>query len=119
VRQLGRGGEAIGCRRSPRSAKRVPYLAFAGFGRGRTAYRRLAHRSSTTRSPKASYDLVLLPGDGIGVEVTAHARRLLEVIEHGSRDWPDGAEARCAAAGAILQKTTGGLISVQRLVRGR
>ena len=31
-------------------------------------------------SPKPSYDLVLLPGDGIGVEVIGHARRLLDVI---------------------------------------
>ena len=67
------------------------------------------------RAPKASYDLVLLPGDGIGIEVVAEARALLDVIapaigatfqldeipcggkfflEHGSRDWPEGAEER-------------------------
>jgi 3-isopropylmalate dehydrogenase len=79
-------------------------------------------------SPKSSYDLVLLPGDGIGVEVTGHARQLLEVIasgtgvgftidevpcggkfflEHGSRDWPEDAEARCRAADAILLGAVG------------
>ena len=80
------------------------------------------------RSPKASYDLVLLPGDGIGVEVTAHARQLLDVVasatgatfaideipcggkyylEHGTRDWPEGAEDRCRAADAILLGAVG------------
>jgi isocitrate/isopropylmalate dehydrogenase len=81
-----------------------------------------------SRSPKASYDLVLLPGDGIGVEVTGHARQLLDVIAratgvgfaideipcggkfylaHGQRDWPEGAEERCAAADAILLGAVG------------
>jgi isocitrate/isopropylmalate dehydrogenase len=80
------------------------------------------------RAPKASYDLVLLPGDGIGVEVIAHARQLLDIIasgtgvgfaideipcggkfylEHGSRDWPEGAEQRCQAADAILLGAVG------------
>jgi 3-isopropylmalate dehydrogenase len=80
------------------------------------------------RSAKPSYDLVVLPGDGIGVEVTGHARQLLEVItdatgvgfaideipcggryylEHGSRDWPEDAEARCRAADAILLGAVG------------
>jgi 3-isopropylmalate dehydrogenase len=79
-------------------------------------------------SPKSSYDLVVLPGDGIGVEVTGHAQQLLEVIasgtgvgfaieeipcggkfylEHGSRDWPEGAEERCRAADAILLGAVG------------
>ena len=78
--------------------------------------------------PKASYDLVLLPGDGIGVEVIAHARQLIDIIAHGtgaafsideipcggkfylahgSRDWPDDAEARCAKADAILLGAVG------------
>src|SRR4051812_29686952 len=78
--------------------------------------------------PKVSYDLVLLPGDGIGVEVIGHARQLLELIAaatgaafsldeipcggkfylaHGSRDWPEGAEARCQAADAILLGAVG------------
>jgi len=77
---------------------------------------------------KPSYDLVLLPGDGIGVEVIAEARALLDIVaaktgvrfaideipcggkfylEHGSRDWPEGAEERCAAADAILLGAVG------------
>ena len=77
---------------------------------------------------KASYELVLLPGDGIGAEVMAEARTLIEVIatgtgvgfhldeipcggkfylEHGSRDWPEGSEARCRAADAILLGAVG------------
>jgi len=80
------------------------------------------------RAPKATYDLVLLPGDGIGPEVVADARALLDLIapaigvsftldeipcggkfflEHGDRDWPDGAEERCAAADAILLGAVG------------
>ncbi|HEX2687880.1 MAG TPA: isocitrate/isopropylmalate family dehydrogenase [Kofleriaceae bacterium] len=78
--------------------------------------------------PKASYDLVLLPGDGIGVEVIGHARTLIDLIasttgaafsideipcggkfylEHGSRDWPEDAEKRCQAADAILLGAVG------------
>jgi 3-isopropylmalate dehydrogenase len=78
--------------------------------------------------PKASYDLVLLPGDGIGVEVMGHARQLLDLIargtgaafaideipcggkfylEHKTRDWPEGAEDRCRAADAILLGAVG------------
>jgi isocitrate/isopropylmalate dehydrogenase len=79
-------------------------------------------------TPKASYDLVLLPGDGIGVEVMAEARALVDIIrdhtgvgfhldeipcggkfflEHGTRDWPDGSEERCRAADAILLGAVG------------
>jgi 3-isopropylmalate dehydrogenase len=82
----------------------------------------------SSRSPKASYDLVLLPGDGIGGEVIAEARALLELIspaigarfaldeipcggrfylEHGGRDWPEGSEDRCRAADAILLGAVG------------
>jgi 3-isopropylmalate dehydrogenase len=78
--------------------------------------------------PKASYDLVLLPGDGIGVEVTGHARQLLDLIargtgaafaideipcggkfylEHKARDWPEGSEDRCRSADAILLGAVG------------
>src|SRR5215467_1455750 len=81
-----------------------------------------------SRSPKPSYDLVLLPGDGIGVEVIGHARRLLDVIsaatgvafsldeipcggkfylDHQTRDWPAGSEDRCARADAILLGAVG------------
>jgi isocitrate/isopropylmalate dehydrogenase len=84
--------------------------------------------SPTGKTPKATYELVLLPGDGIGAEVIADARALLDVIgpaigvgfaldeipcggkfylEHGSRDWPEGAEERCAAADAILLGAVG------------
>ena len=85
------------------------------------------------RTAKAVYDLVLLPGDGIGVEVLDEARRLLELVESkigvrlatesipcggryylehkddagGGRDWPVGSEARCRAADAILLGAVG------------
>ena len=76
---------------------------------------------------KATYELVLLPGDGIGAEVMAEARALVEVVatgtgvgfhldeipcggkyflEHG-RDWPEGAEEKCTAADAILLGAVG------------
>ncbi|HEY0194397.1 MAG TPA: isocitrate/isopropylmalate family dehydrogenase [Kofleriaceae bacterium] len=78
--------------------------------------------------PKASYDLVLLPGDGIGVEVLGHARRLIDLVtagtgarfaldeipcggkfylEHGARDWPEGSEEKCQRADAILLGAVG------------
>jgi isocitrate/isopropylmalate dehydrogenase len=81
-----------------------------------------------SRSPKASYDLVLLPGDGIGVEVLGHARQLIDLVtratgvgfaldevpcggkfylQHGSRDWPEDAEQRCRVADAILLGAVG------------
>ncbi|HEY5923005.1 MAG TPA: isocitrate/isopropylmalate family dehydrogenase [Kofleriaceae bacterium] len=84
--------------------------------------------SQAGRAPKATYEIVLLPGDGIGVEVVAEARALLDVIgpaigvgfaleeipcggkfylEHGSRDWPEGSEEKCAAADAILLGAVG------------
>lgn len=68
------------------------------------------------------YTIALLPGDGIGVEVVAQARRVLEAVaeldgiefefdeipcgaryylDHGE-DWPAGSRQRCAAADAIL-----------------
>jgi len=80
-------------------------------------------------APKNTYDLVALPGDGIGIEVIAEARALLDAIapalgvtfavdeipcggkyylDHGrERDWPDGAEAKCRAADAILLGAVG------------
>jgi 3-isopropylmalate dehydrogenase len=78
-------------------------------------------------TPKDVYDLALLPGDGIGAEVAAEARALLDVVsaaigvrfaideipcggkyylEHG-RDWPEDAEARCDRADAILLGAVG------------
>ncbi|MBM9507310.1 isocitrate/isopropylmalate dehydrogenase family protein [Actinacidiphila acididurans] len=76
-----------------------------------------------TAAPAADpYRIALLPGDGIGGEVTAQAVQVLEAVggltdlrfdfdeipagaayyrEHG-RDWPEGSEERCASADAIL-----------------
>jgi len=80
-------------------------------------------------APKSTYQLVALPGDGIGIEVMAEARALLELVsqrigtsfevdeiecggkyylEHGrTRDWPEGAEEKCRAADAILLGAVG------------
>lgn len=78
--------------------------------------------------PRSSYSLVLLPGDGIGPEVCRQARALLDAVasavslifeveeiacggkfylEHGSRDWPEGAEQKCHDADAILLGAVG------------
>lgn len=71
---------------------------------------------------KDRYDIVTLPGDGIGPEVTAEAVSVLDVAAraHGAafafeeipgggeyylkheREWPAGSEERCAAGDAIL-----------------
>ncbi len=77
---------------------------------------------------KERYQIVLLPGDGIGVEVADEARALVELVaakigvglaieeipcggayylEDGRRDWPEGSEARCAAADAVLLGAVG------------
>ncbi len=77
---------------------------------------------------KERYAIVLLPGDGIGLEVAAEARALLDLVaartgarldiaeipcggayylKDGRRDWPDGSEATCAAADAILLGAVG------------
>ena len=76
---------------------------------------------------EARYSIVLLPGDGTGIEVAAQARRVLEVVakhtsaafdieevpcggqyylEHG-RDWPKGAEQKCHDADVILLGAVG------------
>jgi len=78
--------------------------------------------------PKSTYELVLLPGDGIGVEVMAEARALVELVaadlgvgfaldeiacggnfflQHGTSDWPAGSEEKCKAADAILLGAVG------------
>jgi isocitrate/isopropylmalate dehydrogenase len=84
---------------------------------------------SSPGAPKSTYQLVALPGDGIGVEVIAEARALLELVaptlgvafeveeipcggkyflDHGSKlDWPDGSRERCRAADAILLGAVG------------
>ena len=76
---------------------------------------------------RASYDVVMVPGDGVGAEVAAEAQKVLLAVAkatdthfrveeipcggqyylaHG-RDWPEGAEARCAAADVILLGAVG------------
>ncbi|MGE0709069.1 MAG: isocitrate/isopropylmalate dehydrogenase family protein [Planctomycetota bacterium] len=76
---------------------------------------------------KERYRVVTLPGDGIGVEVTQQALRVLEAaaeqagvafdydeipgggayyLEH-EREWPEGSEERCAEADAILLGAVG------------
>ncbi|MFO0722305.1 MAG: isocitrate/isopropylmalate family dehydrogenase [Myxococcota bacterium] len=76
-----------------------------------------------------SYGVVVLPGDGVGVEVANEAKKILAVVEkragvkfdlteipcggryyleHGeTRDWPEGAEEKCAAADVILLGAVG------------
>lgn len=87
-----------------------------------------APRPSAPRTPQDRYHVVLLPGDGIGVEVTGDARALLEAIapllgvgfeleeipcggrfflQDGERDWPLGAEERCRAADVVLLGAVG------------
>ena len=79
-------------------------------------------------APRDAYHIVMLPGDGIGIEVAGQARALLETVsagigvrfdieeipcggkfylEHGQRDWPEDAEERCRAADAILLGAVG------------
>jgi 3-isopropylmalate dehydrogenase len=76
---------------------------------------------------RASYHVVLLPGDGTGIEVADKSRRVLDLIakktdtafrieeipcggqyylQHG-RDWPEGSEERCLAADVILLGAVG------------
>lgn len=76
---------------------------------------------------RASYQIVLLPGDGVGIEVAEQAKRVLGLVAektdtklqieeipcggqyylaHG-RDWPEGSEARCKAADLILLGAVG------------
>ncbi|MGH1346466.1 MAG: isocitrate/isopropylmalate dehydrogenase family protein [Nannocystales bacterium] len=75
-----------------------------------------------------AYNVVTLGGDGIGPEVMAQGLRVLEAVskplgiewnvedipcggqfylEHGSRDWPEGSEAKCKAADMILLGAVG------------
>ena len=74
-----------------------------------------------------TYSIVLLPGDGIGVEVAEQAKRVLDhvsaqtgakfaleeipcggkyFLEHG-RDWPEGSEKKCKEADLILLGAVG------------
>ena len=73
------------------------------------------------------YQVVLLPGDGVGPEVMAEGRAVLELtcnragidihitevpcgglyfLEHG-RDWPEGSEEQCASADVIFLGAVG------------
>src|SRR5437773_722889 len=79
-----------------------------------------------------AYDVVLLPGDGIGPEVMREGRLILEQVaaktgakldfttipcggqyylEHASsgsgRDWPEGSEARCEKADVVFLGAVG------------
>ena len=75
-----------------------------------------------------AYRVVLLPGDGIGPEVMAQGRGVLDEVaratgvsfeyeeiqcggkyylEHGNRDWPEGSEEKCAAADVIFLGAVG------------
>jgi 3-isopropylmalate dehydrogenase len=77
---------------------------------------------------KDRYRIVLLPGDGIGIEVAAEARALVDLVaartgvgldieeiacggayylKDGRRDWPEGSEERCKAADAVLLGAVG------------
>jgi 3-isopropylmalate dehydrogenase len=77
--------------------------------------------------PNGRYSIVLLPGDGTGIEVAAQALRVLDLVSratgvtfdiqeipcggqyylaHG-RDWPEGSEQACAAADVILLGAVG------------
>lgn len=78
--------------------------------------------------PKPLYHIAALPGDGVGVEVIAEARVLLDRVAaltgvafaideipcggnyflgHGTRDWPEDAPERCRTADAILLGAVG------------
>ncbi|MCA9610782.1 MAG: isocitrate/isopropylmalate dehydrogenase family protein, partial [Myxococcales bacterium] len=78
--------------------------------------------------PKSPYQIVLLPGDGTGLEIAVEARRVLDAVsskiadlsfdveevpcggqyylEHGV-DWPAGSEEKCAAADVVLLGAVG------------
>jgi len=74
------------------------------------------------------YNIVMLPGDGVGVEVMAEAKKCLKAIESittlsfdveeipcggkyyledGERDWPEGSEEKCVEADVILLGAVG------------
>ena len=75
-----------------------------------------------------AYRVAALPGDGIGIEVLAEGLRVLHAVaeplgltfeideipcggkfylEHGTRDWPEGAEERVAAADVVFLGAVG------------
>ncbi|MHB8873144.1 MAG: isocitrate/isopropylmalate dehydrogenase family protein [Myxococcaceae bacterium] len=75
-----------------------------------------------------AYRVVLLPGDGIGIEVMAQGKAVLEdvarltgaafeleeipcggqyYLKHGSRDWPEGSEEKCEKSDLMLLGAVG------------
>ena len=84
-----------------------------------------------------TYNIVLLPGDGIGPEVVRQSRRILDLLHgHGlislnveeipcagsyyvdhQTEWPDGSFERCKSADAILLGAIGHLGPDGRPVR--
>jgi isocitrate/isopropylmalate dehydrogenase len=89
----------------------------------------LGSRAMSARAPKPTYQLVALPGDGIGAEVLDEARALVDLVapaigvafeieeipcggkyflDHGQTlDWPAGSRDKCRAADAILLGAVG------------
>ncbi len=76
----------------------------------------------------SAYDIVILPGDGIGKEVMAQGEKILQIaaetfgvslstetipcggeyyLAHGNRDWPEGSEERCQKADLIFLGAVG------------
>ncbi len=75
----------------------------------------------------ARYQLVLLPGDGVGIEIAVQAQRVLDrVAQHSGtvfeveeipcggqyylahgRDWPEGSEEKCKRADVVLLGAVG------------
>jgi len=75
----------------------------------------------------STYEIVMLPGDGTGIEVAAQARRVLDAIQErtdlsfsveeipcggqyfleNGRDWPEGSEVKCRAADVVLLGAVG------------
>lgn len=74
------------------------------------------------------YEIAILPGDGVGVEVATEAKKLIDVVagktktnistttipcggkfylEHGTRDWPEGSAEVCKKSDAILLGAVG------------
>src|SRR5262249_37904625 len=84
-------------------------------------------RASQAMLARMRYHVVALPGDGTGPEVMAQGLRVLRAVEQAGvasfevesipcggqyylaqgRDWPQGAEERCAAADVILLGAVG------------
>jgi len=87
----------------------------------------MTSNKQASKEPASLLNILILPGDGIGVEVMAEGRKVLGAalelakvnasldelpcggeyyLEHG-RDWPEGAEARCEEADVIFLGAVG------------